>query len=183
MLRPNRLAWSETRCLPLEKDAFRVDIVGPLSISKNMTYLFTIADRFTQWPEAIPMYNASAESCARVLIRHWIAKFGVPNNLVSNRGPQFTCNLSSASKQYDRTIPSAVQVITESPTDHPQNWMDELPLVSEQAGKKTQIALQLTWCMELAYIPQKSFFLLKANTISLLLSFFATPKIPCVQLP
>ena len=69
-----------------------VDIVGPLPPSRGMTYLFTIIDRYTRWPEAIPMADATAASCARALISHHIARFGVPADITSDRGPQFTSN-------------------------------------------------------------------------------------------
>ena len=75
-----------------------VDIVGPLPPSQGMTYLFTIIDRYTRWSEAIPMSDATAASCARALMSHHIAQFGVPADITSDRGPQFTSNLLSAIK-------------------------------------------------------------------------------------
>ena len=39
-----------------------VDIVGPLPYSKGYNYLFTAVDRFTHWPEAIPMTDMSTTS-------------------------------------------------------------------------------------------------------------------------
>ncbi len=70
-----------------------VDIVGPLPVSRGYTYLFTIIDRYTRWPEAIPMSDDTADSCARALLSHHIAQFGVPSDITSDRGPQFTSAL------------------------------------------------------------------------------------------
>ena len=67
-----------------------VDVVGPLPISQGKSYLFTIIDRYIRWPEAIPMADATATSCARALMSHHIAQFGVPTDITSDRGPQFT---------------------------------------------------------------------------------------------
>ena len=50
-------------------------------------------DRWSRWPEAIPVKDISAATCADALIRGWIARFGVPNNLTSDRGAQFTSAL------------------------------------------------------------------------------------------
>ena len=67
-----------------------VDLVRPLPPSEGMTYLFTVIDRFTRWPEAIPIPYATATSCVRALIRHWIARFGVPDDITSDRGAHCT---------------------------------------------------------------------------------------------
>ena len=77
-------------------DDIHIDLVGPLPPSQGFTYLFTIVDRFTRWPEAIPLTDTSAASCARALLFHWIARFGLPINISSDRGAQFTSQLWTA---------------------------------------------------------------------------------------
>ena len=123
-----------------------VDIVGPLPPSEGMNYLFTIVDRFSRWPEVIPMANATAETCARAFIRHWISRFGVPDDLTSDRGPQFTSQLwtclnellgisASTTTAYHPQANGMVErlhrqlkVSLKARLSGP-NWMDELPLV------------------------------------------------------
>ena len=61
---------------------------GPAS--EGCTYHFTIIDRTTQWAEAVPLATTSPADCARALFRGWIARFGVPAAITSDRGSQFT---------------------------------------------------------------------------------------------
>ena len=75
--------------------SIHVDLVGPLPPSEGMTYLFTIIDRFTRWPEVIPLPDAKTPTCTNALIRGWISRFGVPADITSDRGPQFTSSLWS----------------------------------------------------------------------------------------
>ena len=72
-----------------------IDLVGPLPTSEGMTYLLTIIDRYTHWPEAIPLPDASTKTCVKALFRHWISRFGLPEDITSDRGPQFTSSLWS----------------------------------------------------------------------------------------
>ena len=68
-----------------------VDLVGPLPASKEgFSYLLTIIDRSTRWVEAAPMHSISAVDCADALVATWIARYGVPAQLTSDRGVQFS---------------------------------------------------------------------------------------------
>ncbi len=67
-----------------------VDLVGPLPQSGGYSYLFTIIDRTTRWPEAVPLSSTTAADCAAALLTGWIQRFGVPSTITSDRGPQFT---------------------------------------------------------------------------------------------
>ena len=73
--------------------SIHVDLVGPLPISEGMRYLFTIVDRYSRWVEAVPLPTMSAEDCASALIRCWISRFGVPGDITTDQGRQFTGNL------------------------------------------------------------------------------------------
>lgn len=66
-----------------------VDIVGPLPPSNGFRYLFTITERSTRWPEATPMEDASARSCAAAFLSSWISRFGTPDAVTSDRGSVF----------------------------------------------------------------------------------------------
>ena len=72
------------------------DLVGPLPVSQGYKYLLTVVDRFTRWPEAVPLADTSTKSCARALLFHWIARHGIPNQITSDRGAQFTSSLWSS---------------------------------------------------------------------------------------
>ncbi|KAK3889024.1 hypothetical protein Pcinc_006900 [Petrolisthes cinctipes] len=70
-----------------------VDVVGPIPPSDGHRYLFTIIDRSTRRPEAIPMANATSTSCASSLLSGWISRFGIPKHITSDRGTTFISHL------------------------------------------------------------------------------------------
>jgi hypothetical protein len=70
-----------------------MDLVGLLPPSRGHTYLFTIIDRTSRWPEAIPLASLTAADCARALFAGWVSRFGVPATITSDRGAQFTSAL------------------------------------------------------------------------------------------
>ena len=76
-------------------DHIHVDIVGPLPHSDGFRYIFTCVDRFTRWPEAVPIADITVDTVARALIQTWVSRYGVPLNLTSDRGSQFESQLWS----------------------------------------------------------------------------------------
>lgn len=123
-----------------------IDLVGPLPPSEGFTHLFTIIDRHTRWPEAIPLKETSTKDCARALVTNWISRYGVPNDITSDRGPQFTSNLwteiarglgmqihrttayhpqaNGMVERFHRTLKAALKARLQTP-----KWIDELPWV------------------------------------------------------
>ena len=67
-----------------------IDLVGPLPVSGGNRYILTMIDRTTRHLEAVPLPNATAETVADAYLLHWVARFGVPSHLTSDRGAQFT---------------------------------------------------------------------------------------------
>ena len=67
-------------------DHVHIDLVGPLPESRGFKYLLTADDRFTRWPEAVPITDIEAMTVARAYIQHWVACLGVPGSMTSDRG-------------------------------------------------------------------------------------------------
>ena len=72
--------------------ALHVDIVGPLPEVSGYKYIFTIVDRYTRYPEAIPIADATSSSCAKALVE-WVSRFGMCTRITSDRGRQFVSEL------------------------------------------------------------------------------------------
>ena len=70
-----------------------IDLVGPLPSASGQSYILTMIDRTTQWPEATALTSISAESCVQAFISTWISRFGVPALLTSDCGAQFTSSI------------------------------------------------------------------------------------------
>ena len=81
-------------------DHIHIDLAGPLSPSKGFTHLLTVVDRFTGWPEAIPLRDTSTVTCDQALVMHWISRFGVPVHITSDRGTQITPQLWASMAQF-----------------------------------------------------------------------------------
>ena len=82
-----------------------LDFVTGLPTSKGHTVILTVVDRFSKMAHFIPLSKLpSAKDTAKLVLQHIFGLHGLPTDIVSDRGPQFTsmfwkefCNLVGAS--------------------------------------------------------------------------------------
>ncbi|BHF58900.1 hypothetical protein SprV_0100185500 [Sparganum proliferum] len=123
-----------------------LDIVGPLPLSNGCSYLLTCVDRFTRWPEAIPLPDIAAPTVVKAFLSRWVAIFGAPSTITTDRGAQFESNLFQSLLSFlgctrIRTTayhPSANRMVERfhhqlkaslRAAADPEDWTDHLPLV------------------------------------------------------
>ena len=70
-----------------------IDIVGPLLPSNGYRYLLTMIDRYSRWPEAIPIPDMTAETVAQEFYKNWVSHYGAPAILTTDQGQQFESGL------------------------------------------------------------------------------------------
>jgi transposase InsO family protein len=85
---------------PFEKWA--LDFVGPINpISRIKKYISVCTDYVTKWVESKALYSTNEQSIVDFLFEEIFTRFGVPREIVTNQGTQFTSNLVKAlTKQY-----------------------------------------------------------------------------------
>lgn len=83
--------------VPLEPfNKIIIDIVGPLPrTKKGNQYILTVLDPTTRYPEAFPIKNITSRTIVSKL-RHLFTTFGIPQEIQSDQGTNFTSDLFRA---------------------------------------------------------------------------------------
>lgn len=71
-----------------------VDLMGPYPRSKRgKNYLLVVTDVFSKWTQAYPLSNPDTKKVLLTLEVEFFAKFGYPEVMISDNGPQFVSKL------------------------------------------------------------------------------------------
>jgi hypothetical protein len=78
--------------IPFEKVA--VDLVGPIHQSiDGHKWIIVFTDYATKWPEAFPLFDATARTIAEIFMEQIVCRHGAPTELLSDRGQNFLANI------------------------------------------------------------------------------------------
>ena len=69
------------------------NVVGPLEDvygeTKKVFFILTAMDYFTKWVEAESYPIIKANTLVNFIMKNVISRFGIPEQLITNNGPQF----------------------------------------------------------------------------------------------
>jgi len=74
----------------------RIDLIGPLPVSSGFRYCLTAIDRYTRWPEALPLSDITTKAVAKAFVSTWVARFGCPQQITTDQARQFEARLFKA---------------------------------------------------------------------------------------
>lgn len=74
-------------------DKIYIDPVGPLPRDNNYNYILTLQCDLTKYVEAYPVAGKDARTVASTLVNNFILRYGIPREIVSDRGTEFVNNI------------------------------------------------------------------------------------------
>ncbi|XP_058801440.1 uncharacterized protein LOC131670096 [Phymastichus coffea] len=183
--RHNRAALQSFNVPENRFEHINIDLIT-LPQVQSWRYCFTIIDRFTRWPVAVPLADITADTVANALVQHWIAHYGCPITITSDQGTQFESALFDALarltgahhihttpyhpqsngmiERLHRTIKAALMCAGETP------WPQRLPIVL--------LGLRACYKQDLEASPAE---MLYGTTLRLPGEFFVTHSAPAEQ--
>ena len=101
-------------------DRVNIDTVGPLPPDVNgNTYIVAIMDVFSRFIELYPVKDPTAENAFRAYT-NWCGRYGIPNETLSDNGPEYVNHIMSELTTYFQT-----NHVTIHPHSHEENTIIE----------------------------------------------------------
>ncbi|KAK2410233.1 hypothetical protein QL285_045607 [Trifolium repens] len=98
-----------------------MDILGPFTTGTAQNkYLIVAVDYFTKWVEAEPLAKITAFNILRFFKRDVLARFGIPQVVVTDNGTQFTDKISASSSSRSTQSNASPPSSTPRPTGRPR---------------------------------------------------------------
>lgn len=98
-----------------------VDTIGPLVVDGHGNiHIITMIDGYTRWVGLYAVPDATAQTAARVALLDWVGRFGVPLQLMSDGGTQFTNELWD-----ELSILMGTEKLESFPYSHEENGLVE----------------------------------------------------------
>jgi hypothetical protein len=70
------------------------DLFGPLKTSgRGKKFILVMTDAFTRYVELVAIENKETETVAQAIFLHWICRFGVPLEIVTDQGKEFVSQI------------------------------------------------------------------------------------------
>ena len=136
--------------IPVPADRFEhvhVDIVGPFQPDRGYKYLLTFVDRTTRWTEATPITDTATESVIQAFLDTWVARFGIPATITTDRVAQFT------SEAWRKTLTRLGINVSATTSYHPQaNGMVERFHRSLKNSLRCAVRASKSWSRSLPWV-------------------------------
>jgi predicted aspartyl protease len=92
--KPKRQGFLQPMALGEPFERISIDITGPHpKSSAGHVFILTVVDAFTKWAEGFPIRNHEAHTVAQILVDQVFSRFGIPIQILSDRGTEFESNL------------------------------------------------------------------------------------------
>ena len=75
-------------------EIIHIDLIESLQETpEGYKHILVIIDKFSKWPEFIPVKTKTAEELSAALTKYWVTHYGVPRTIIADNAKQFLGNL------------------------------------------------------------------------------------------
>jgi transposase InsO family protein len=131
---------------PFQRVSLDILVLRGIPGANTHHYVLVIVDELTRYAEAYPLKNHTAETVSRVFLDHFMTRYGVPREILTDRGAEFvgevftimcrnlkmrklhTCAYrpqgNGANERVHQTLYTLLRNVCK---EHPSNWRQYLP--------------------------------------------------------